>query len=139
MNCKIKKGSHVVHVGDKFRVTAIKNGIDQWKVGDIVVSDVNSSNRKFNATNPRNGVSYSIEIGLNVERLGITKGDLQSRVKELLKEKEDIECRLEFMKDKDIEELDERRYRRYIILNEINKDSPAEDKEEVINELLENS
>jgi hypothetical protein len=129
----VKKGNKTITIGEKFRVISNEH-LSKWKIGDIITADMNSTTGKFTATGGES--SYTVMLGVHVERLGTTKESLQSRVKELLKEKEDMECRIKFMEDKNIKELDERRYCRYIILEEINKDSPAADKEEVINELL---
>jgi len=133
----IKNNNRKVKRGDKFKVINTKN-MNGWAAGEIVFAEDNSATGKFVATSIASGASNPVQIGIHVEAIGISKDDLKSRIGELNKEIEDFKARLEFMDKKDINELDEQRYIRYIMLREINKDSPAEDKEEVINDLLEN-
>jgi predicted RNase H-like nuclease (RuvC/YqgF family) len=107
-----------------------------WLAGEIVYAEDNSSTSKFVATSISSGISNQVALGIHVEAIGTSKDDLKAKIDELNKEAEDLTARLKFMEKKDIEELDEQRYIRYIMLREINKDSPAEDKEEVINDML---
>jgi predicted RNase H-like nuclease (RuvC/YqgF family) len=134
MNWSVKKGGNKVRRGDKFKVINTKN-INGWVAGEIVISEDDSTNSKFVATSA-SGMSNQVQLGVHVELMGTNKDDLKSRIGELEKEGEDLKARLEFMEKKGIDELDEQRYVRYIMLREINKDSPAEDKEEVINDIL---
>jgi len=138
MNFSVKKSSNKVKRGDKFKVINTKN-MNGWVAGEIVYSEDNSNTSKFIATSLSSGMSNQVQLGIHVEKIGITKDDLKTRISELDKEVEDYKARLEFMEKKSIDELDEQRYIRFIMLREINKDSPAEDKEEVINDLLENT
>jgi len=138
MNYTIKVTKDKIRIGDKFRVISSKK-LNGWAKGEIVVAEQNSSTGTFVAKSLISDMPNSVQLGVHVERMGITVKELEDSINEYKKEIEDLENKLKFMKNKDIKELDERRYVRYMMLQEINKDSPIEEKEEVINEILEHS
>lgn len=136
MKSKIKKFKELIRPGDKFKVINT-DGLNSCSQGDIMIAKEQSSSGRFIAINQKNRVPNMVELGYNVERMGMTIKDYEERKQSLTKELEDIELRIEFMRKKSIDELDERRFLTYILIKEINKDSPLEEKEEVINEIVE--
>jgi hypothetical protein len=136
MKFRIRDTNTKVRRGDRFKVIANK-GLNGAKLGDILIAESNSNTGKFIAISISNNVPNEVTLGLHVERLGMTLEGLKERRKELDKDIEDVDQRIAFMESKSLDELDERRYMTFIMLAEINKNSPAEDKEEVINDLIE--
>jgi hypothetical protein len=136
MKFRIRDTNTKVRRGDRFKVIANK-GLNGAKLGDILIAESNSNTGKFIAISIANNVPNEVTLGLHVERLGMTLEGLKERRKELDKDIEDVDQRIAFMESKSLDELDERRYMTFIMLAEINKNSPAEDKEEVINDLIE--
>ena len=138
MNFTIKDTKVQIQKGDRFRVINTKN-CNGWGYGEIVIAETASKSGKFVAKSIISGIPNNVHIGIHVERIGSTKEEIKDKINQIEKEKEDLKARLSFMDKNSLEELDEKRYLTYVILSEINKNSPAEDKEEVINELLERS
>ena len=136
MKSKIKKFKELVRPGEKFKVIST-DGLNGCSKGDILICKEQSSSGRFVAISQKNKIPNMVELGYHVERIGMTIKDYEERKQSLTKELEDIDLRIEFMQKKSIDELDERRFLTYILIREINKDSPLEDKEEVINEIVE--
>ena len=128
-----KKGS-IITKGQKFRVIN-SSGCNGLKTGDIVVATHDTNNTEFECLCD-GGYRNIVILGRNVEKLAWTIEMLKEKKGEIQKDIEDIDVRIEFMEFKKLEELDEDRFLNYMLLKEINKDSPAEEKEEVINDLL---
>ena len=74
MKSKIKKFKELIRPGDKFKVINT-DGLNSCSQGDIMIAKEQSSSGRFIAINQKNRVPNMVELGYNVERMGMTIKD----------------------------------------------------------------
>ena len=124
-----------ISIGDRFRVIN-NNGLNGVKIGDIVIANSNSKTGTFVAVTLKDKTPNKVQLGKHVEKIGCSVEELEKRMIQYQKRIDDINNKIKYMKDRRLDELDEQKYTRYLLLKEIDKGSPLEEKEEAIDEII---
>ena len=123
-----------VKIGDRFKVVG---NLSKCKKGDILISEQNSSTGMFIARK-EDGIQITVYLDDGtVERIEISKKEIERKLESLKDEITELEDKLLYIKETGRESLDEEKYIRYKILQTINSDSSPDEKEDVIETLLE--